>query len=137
MGYNKRKSVPESYFLNLNKRFSETEDEGVDAGASSSSIDEKESISNRVEYLLPNMSTDELIQLEEYLKLSGFSTSDEEKIEESLTQLRSYVSKFLSLKINQVSLLIMVLYVYNLSIRTTYCYLTSQLLLAELEYIIK
>lgn len=103
MNYNKRKSVPESYFLNLNKRFSETEDEGVDAGASSSSIDEKESISNRVEYLLPNMSTDELIQLEEYLKLSGFSTSDEEKIEESLTQLRSYVSKFLSLKINQVS----------------------------------
>ncbi|XP_066157352.1 uncharacterized protein [Euwallacea fornicatus] len=97
----KRKSVPEPYFLNRDKRFSETEDEGVDAGTSSSSMDEKEILINKPEYILPHMSTDELLQLEEYLKLSGFSSGDEEKTEESLTHLRSYVSKFLALKINQ------------------------------------
>ncbi|ERL95179.1 hypothetical protein D910_12448 [Dendroctonus ponderosae] len=98
---NKRRSVPEPYFLNRNKRLSETEDEGVDAGTSSSSMDEKDNIPSRPEYVLPHMSTDELIQLEEYLKLSGLSTSDEERTEESLSNLRSYVSKFLTLKINQ------------------------------------
>lgn len=36
----KRKSFPEMYYLQRNKRFSETEDEGVDAGTSSSSLDE-------------------------------------------------------------------------------------------------
>lgn len=100
---NKRRSVPEPYFLNRNKRLSETEDEGVDAGTSSSSMDEKDNIPTRPEYILPHMSTDELMQLEEYLKLSGLSASDEERTEESLSNLRSYVSKFLTLKINQVS----------------------------------
>lgn len=101
---NKRRSVPEVYVLNRNKRFSETEDEGVDAGTSSSSMDEKEILNTKPEYALPLMSNDELIQLEEFLKLSGFSSaSDEEKTEESLMHLRSYVSKFLALKINQVS----------------------------------
>uniref|UniRef100_A0AAR5Q0I9 Iporin n=1 Tax=Dendroctonus ponderosae TaxID=77166 RepID=A0AAR5Q0I9_DENPD len=98
---NKRRSVPEPYFLNRNKRLSENEDEGVYAGTSSSSMDEKDNIPSRPEYVLPHMSTDELIQLEEYLKLSGLSTSDEERTEESLSNLRSYVSKFLTLKINQ------------------------------------
>lgn len=103
MVYNKRKSLPDPYYLARNKRMSETEDEGVDAGTSSSSLDDHpESLpSHKPEYLLPNMSMDELIQLEEYLKLSGFSSSEEDKTEESLTHLRSYVSKFLSLKINQ------------------------------------
>ncbi|XP_030767612.1 uncharacterized protein LOC115891308 isoform X2 [Sitophilus oryzae] len=98
----KRKSLPDTYYLTRNKRFSETEDEGVDAGTSSSSLDEHpESFSNKPDYLLQNISMDELIQLEEFLKLSGFSSSEEEKAEESLTHLKSYVSKFLSLKINQ------------------------------------
>lgn len=53
-------------------------------------------------YLLSNISTDELAELGEFLKLSGISNSDqEEPTEESLMQLRSYVSKFLALKINQ------------------------------------
>lgn len=102
----KRKSLPEPYYLQRNKRFSETEDEGVDAGTSSSSLDEHpESLppTQKAELLLSNISTDELAQLEEFLKLSGFSTSDhdEESSEESLINLRSYVSKFLSLKMNQ------------------------------------
>lgn len=43
-----------------------------------------------------------MAQLEEFLKISGISNSDQEDpSEESLMQLRSYVSKFLSLKINQ------------------------------------
>lgn len=36
----KRKSFPEVYYLQRHKRFSETEDEGVDAGTSSSSLDD-------------------------------------------------------------------------------------------------
>ncbi|KAJ3641779.1 hypothetical protein Zmor_028257 [Zophobas morio] len=104
----KRKSLQEPYFLRT-KRFSETEDEGVDAGTSSSSVDEHhESLRTtspnhqKTDFLLSNISTDELVQLEEFLKLSGISTSDnEEMTEENLMQLRSYVGKFLSLKINQ------------------------------------
>ncbi|KAJ8961767.1 hypothetical protein NQ318_021368 [Aromia moschata] len=98
----KRKSYPEPYYLRRNKRVSETEDEGVDAGTSSSSLDEHpECPLSKADCLLSNISTDELAQLEEFLKISGISTSDEEHTEESLLQLRSYVSKFLSLKINQ------------------------------------
>lgn len=101
----KRKSLPEPYYLQRNKRFSETEDEGVDAGTSSSSLDEHpESLpTQKTDLLLTNISTEELAQLEEFLKLSGFSTSDhdDESNEESLINLRSYVSKFLSLKMNQ------------------------------------
>lgn len=103
----KRKSLPEPYYLQRNKRFSETEDEGVDAGTSSSSLDEHPEVlpSQKADLLLSNISTDELAQLEEFLKQSGFSSSDhdEESSEESLINLRSYVSKFLSLKINQES----------------------------------
>lgn len=100
----KRKSLPEHYYLPRNKRFSETEDEGVDAGTSSSSLDEHpDSLPhNKAEYFFSNISVDELAQLGEFLKISGISSSDnEEHTEESLLQLRSYVSKFLSLKINQ------------------------------------
>ncbi|XP_068912211.1 serine-rich adhesin for platelets isoform X4 [Tenebrio molitor] len=104
----KRKSLQEPYFLRT-KRFSETEDEGVDAGTSSSSADEHhESLRTtspsqpKTDFLLSNISTDELAQLEEFLKISGISTSDNEEItEESLMQLRSYVGRFLALKINQ------------------------------------
>ncbi|KAJ8956774.1 hypothetical protein NQ314_006649 [Rhamnusium bicolor] len=101
-GY-KRKSFPEPYYLQRNKRLSETEDEGVDAGTSSSSLDEHPDCPphHKADYLLSNISTDELAQLEEFLKISGISSSDEEHTEESLIHLRSYVSKFLSLKINQ------------------------------------
>ncbi|XP_044263071.1 uncharacterized protein LOC123010326 isoform X2 [Tribolium madens] len=83
------------------KRFSETEDEGVDAGTSSSSVDEHHD-PPKTDFLLSNISTDELVQLEEFLKISRISTSDnEEMTEESLMHLHSYVGKFLSLKINQ------------------------------------
>lgn len=105
----KRRSLQEPYFLQRNKRLSETEDEGVDAGTSSSSLDEQV---EKTEFLKPppnmnvnflsNISMDELAQLEEFLKLSGISASEGEELdEEGLTQLRSYVSKFLALKINQ------------------------------------
>lgn len=105
----KRRSLQEPYFLQRNKRLSETEDEGVDAGTSSSSLDEHV---EKTEFLKPppnmnvnflsNISMDELAQLEEFLKLSGISSSENEELgEEGLTQLRSYVSKFLALKINQ------------------------------------
>ncbi|XP_044762319.1 uncharacterized protein LOC123319421 isoform X3 [Coccinella septempunctata] len=101
----KRISLQEPYYLARNKRLSETEDEGVDAGTSSSSMDEHEppvttrSKSNR---LFPNMSIDELTQFEEFLKCSGISSSDPEELsDENMTQLRSYVSRFLSLKMNQ------------------------------------
>lgn len=100
----KRKSLAEPYYLQRNKRFSETEDEGVDAGTSSSSLDEHpDNFSvQKTDLLLSNISTDDLIQLEEFLKVSGFSSSDmdEESSEENLMNLRSYVSKFLSLRIN-------------------------------------
>ncbi|XP_045478169.1 uncharacterized protein LOC123683260 isoform X2 [Harmonia axyridis] len=101
----KRISLQEPYYLARNKKLSETEDEGVDAGTSSSSLDEHEpplvtrSKSNR---LFPNMSIDELTQFEEFLKCSGISSSDGEDLsDENFTQLRSYVSRFLSLKMNQ------------------------------------
>lgn len=105
----KRRSLQEPYFLQRNKRLSETEDEGVDAGTSSSSLEEQV---EKTEFLKPppnmnvnflsNISMDELAQLEEFLKLSGISSSEGEELdEEGLTQLRSYVSKFLALKINQ------------------------------------
>lgn len=100
----KRKSFPEPYYLQRNKRFSETEDEGVDAGTSSSSLDEHPDClpPQKTDLFLSNISNDELAQLEEFLKLSGFSASDHyDENEENLINLRSYVSKFLSLKINQ------------------------------------
>uniref|UniRef100_A0A6P7H870 Uncharacterized protein LOC114345508 isoform X1 n=2 Tax=Diabrotica virgifera virgifera TaxID=50390 RepID=A0A6P7H870_DIAVI len=100
----KRKSFPEPYYILRNKRFSETEDEGVDAGTSSSSLDEHpDSLPHHhTEFNLSNISNDELAQLEDFLKLSGISSSDQEDIsEKSLGHLRSYVSKFLALKINQ------------------------------------
>ncbi|XP_057651614.1 uncharacterized protein LOC130891091 isoform X2 [Diorhabda carinulata] len=96
----KRKSLPEPYYLIRNKRFSETEDEGVDAGTSSSSLDEHPDSLPHTD--VSNMSIDELAQLEEFLKLSGISATDQEELtEKNLGQLRSYVSKFLTLKINQ------------------------------------
>ncbi|CAH0559334.1 unnamed protein product [Brassicogethes aeneus] len=98
----KRKSLQEPYYLR-NKRFSETEDEGVDAGTSSSSIEENNHDNpHRADLLLSNISNEELAQFEEFLKISGISGSEHEShTEESLMQLRSYVGKFLSLKINQ------------------------------------
>lgn len=100
----KRHSMYETndiYYMR-NKRLSETEDEGVDAGTSSSSLDEHEATTKIPTHFFPNMSVDELLQFEEYLKLSGISSSDPDDLnEESLTQLRSYVSKFLTLKMNQ------------------------------------
>lgn len=81
-----------AYFLRK-KRFSETEDEGVDAGASSSSIEETNHRTTS-----PNI---ELKQLEEFLKISGISTDSDDLTEDNLMQLKSYVGKFLALKINQ------------------------------------
>lgn len=104
----KRQSLQEPYYLQRNKRLSETEDEGVDAGTSSSSLDEHlDSLEPPVPPhlnadFLSNISTDELAQLEEFLKLSGISSSGHEELDENgLLQLRSYVSKFANLKINQ------------------------------------
>lgn len=101
----KRRSLQETYLLRK-KRFSETEDEGVDAGTSSSSVDEHHeslrttSPNPSKDFLLSNIS--DLVQLEEFLKMSGISSADSEDFnEESLLNLRSYVAKFLSLKINQ------------------------------------
>lgn len=107
---NKRHSLQEQCFFPRNKRHSETEDEGVDAGTSSSSMDEQTeqclrpaSFSNiKTDVLLSSINCDELHQLEEFLKLSGISCSDPEDLdEEGIMNLRSYVSKFLALKINQ------------------------------------
>ncbi|KAK4883199.1 hypothetical protein RN001_006518 [Aquatica leii] len=109
---NKRFSLPEQYYVQRHKRLSETEDEGVDAGTSSSSLDEQPETNYRIpipphpktDILLSHISCDELLQLEEYLKMSGLSSSDPEDLdEEGIIQLRSCVSKFLSLKINQES----------------------------------
>lgn len=104
----KRRSLQEPYYLQRHKRLSETEDEGVDAGTSSSSLDEHmDSLEPPVPPLLntnflSHMSTDELAQLEEFLKMSGISASDPEDLDENgMTQLRSYVKKFAALKINQ------------------------------------
>lgn len=95
-------------FLSRNKRLSETEDEGVDAGTSSSSLDEQNDYPVRNPSPLPqkdilftNLNRDELLQLEDFLKLSGISSDHDDLTEESLLQLRSYVGKFLSLKMNQ------------------------------------
>ncbi|KAF5308641.1 hypothetical protein FQR65_LT06102 [Abscondita terminalis] len=107
---NKRFSLPEQYYIQRHKRLSETEDEGVDAGTSSSSLDEQPETNYRMpippqpktDVILSHISCDELLQLEEYLKMSGLSSSDPEDLdEEGIIQLRSCVSKFLSLKINQ------------------------------------
>ncbi|XP_031333740.1 uncharacterized protein LOC116163770 isoform X2 [Photinus pyralis] len=105
----KRYSLPDHYYQR-HKRLSETEDEGVDAGTSSSSLDEQPEVNFRVpipphpktDILLSHISCDELLQLEEYLKMSGLSSSDPEDLDEQeIIQLRSCVSKFLALKINQ------------------------------------
>ncbi|KAF5277375.1 hypothetical protein FQA39_LY06188 [Lamprigera yunnana] len=105
---NKRFSLPEQYYIQRHKRLSETEDEGVDAGTSSSSLDEQPENYRvptpprpKTDILLSHISCDELLQLEEYLKMSGLSSSDPEDLdEEGIVQLRSCVSKFLALKIN-------------------------------------
>ncbi|KAK5650643.1 hypothetical protein RI129_001672 [Pyrocoelia pectoralis] len=106
---NKRYSLPDHYYQR-HKRLSETEDEGVDAGTSSSSLDEQPETNLRIpipphpktDVLLSHISCDELLQLEEYLKMSGLSSSDPEDLDEQgIIQLRSCVSKFLTLKINQ------------------------------------
>nr|XP_022919540.1 uncharacterized protein LOC111428305 isoform X2 [Onthophagus taurus] len=100
---NKRSSLHEPYYLPRNKRLSETEDEGVDAGTSSSSFDEHERTFTpppNIDPLFNNLNYEDIYQLEEFLKLSGVSLSDTDN-DESITQLRSYVTKFLSLKINQ------------------------------------
>lgn len=105
----KRRSLQEPYYLQRNKRLSETEDEGVDAGTSSSSLDDH---ADGLEAPTPppdmnvnflsHISNEELAQLEEFLKISGISTSDHEELDDnSIMQLRSYVSRFLALKINQ------------------------------------
>ncbi|XP_018328369.1 uncharacterized protein LOC108739128 isoform X2 [Agrilus planipennis] len=106
---NKRYSMQEQFTFNRNKRISETEDEGVDAGTSSSSLDEPQcklvsSPRFKTELPLHKVNYEELAQLEEYLKMSGFSSSDPDDLdEEGMMQLRSYVAKFLALKINQSS----------------------------------
>ncbi|XP_017778180.1 PREDICTED: uncharacterized protein LOC108563887 [Nicrophorus vespilloides] len=69
------------------KKLSETEDEGFDASTSS------------VESVL--FSKEELNQLEEFLKMSAVSSDHDDMNDESMLQLRSCVSKFLALKINQ------------------------------------
>lgn len=100
----KRRSLQEPYYLR-NKRASETEDEGVDAGTSSSSLEDHVTAPPKMNpNFLSHMSAEELVQLEEFLKLSGISKSEDEELdEEGLVQLRSYVSNFLALKINQDS----------------------------------
>ncbi|KRT86849.1 hypothetical protein AMK59_2735, partial [Oryctes borbonicus] len=98
------KPYHEPYFLPRNKRLSETEDEGVDAGTSSSSLDEQQEVYTTLSRnpVFTNLSCEDIVQLEEFLKLSGMSlVSDEETNEESLMQLRSCVSRFLALRINQ------------------------------------
>lgn len=102
------KKILSEYYIPRNKRLSETEDEGVDAGTSSSSLDEQNELPIRYHSPLPqgdilfaNLNKEELIQLEDFLKISGFSSDHDEMNEESLLQLRSYVGKFLSLKMNQ------------------------------------
>ena len=106
----KRKSLQESPYYLPNKRLSETEDEGVDAGTSSSSLDEQtdpnggnfETAHRHSDLMFSNLNSEDLAQLEEFLKLSGISSSDHDEMDEkSMTQLRSCVSKFLTLKINQ------------------------------------
>lgn len=106
--FQKKKSFQETHFLPRNKRLSETEDEGVDAGTSSSSLDEQNDFPIRNKSPLPqrdilfsNLNKEDLMQLEDYLKISGISSDQDELNEESLLQLRSYVGKFLSLKMNQ------------------------------------
>ncbi|GJQ82071.1 hypothetical protein Trydic_g6943 [Trypoxylus dichotomus] len=95
----------EPYFLPRNKRLSETEDEGVDAGTSSSSLDEQQEVYSTLSRnpVFTNLSCEDIVQLEEFLKLSGMSlvSDSEEPDEESLMQLRSCVSRFLALRINQ------------------------------------
>nr|CAH7731909.1 unnamed protein product [Callosobruchus chinensis] len=88
-------------FYQRNKRLSETEDEGVDAGTSSSSLDD-----HLDDFTAQKLYAEEMAQLDEFLKLSRLSTSSDQEqdhLEDSLLHLRSYVSKFLSLKINQDS----------------------------------
>ncbi|KAI4459389.1 run and sh3 domain containing [Holotrichia oblita] len=102
---NKHQSYPEAYFLPRNKRLSETEDEGVDAGTSSSSLDEQQEVYTTLSRnpVFSHLSCEDIVQLEEFLKLSGISLASdgEETDEESLMQLRSCVSRFLALRINQ------------------------------------
>lgn len=102
---NKHQSYPEPYFLPRNKRLSETEDEGVDAGTSSSSLDEQQEVYSTLSRnpVFNHLSCEDIVQLEEFLKLSGISLASEgeETDEESLMQLRSCVSRFLALRINQ------------------------------------
>ncbi|CAH2006314.1 unnamed protein product [Acanthoscelides obtectus] len=86
-------------FYQRNKRLSETEDEGVDAGTSSSSLDD-----HLDDFNAQRAYAEEMAQLDEFLKLSRLSISSDQEhdhLEDSLMHLRSYVSKFLSLKINQ------------------------------------
>lgn len=102
---NKRQSLHEPYYLPRNKRLSETEDEGVDAGTSSSSLDEQQEVYTTLSRnpIFTNLSCEDIVQLEEFLKLSGMSlaSENEDADEESLMQLRSCVSRFLALRINQ------------------------------------
>lgn len=110
----KRKSLHEPYYMGQRRTFSEhsteTEDEGVEAGhCTDSSLDERfENMKIRPPTPpLPktndfNISTDELDQLEDFLKMSGISCTDPNEWDENeLLKLRSHVSKFLTLKINK------------------------------------
>lgn len=117
--HQKRKSLYEPYYLPQRRTFSEqsteTEDEGVEAGhGTDSSLDERfENIKVRPptpplpktgDFLVNfgTISVDELEQLEEYLKMSGVSYSENEEWDETdILQLRSHVGKFLNLKINK------------------------------------
>lgn len=112
--YNKRKSLHEPYYLGQRRTFSEhsteTEDEGVEAGhATDSSVDERFD-NMKIRPPTPplpktidgNLSTDELDQLEDFLKMSGISCHDPNEWDENeILKLRSHVSKFLALKINK------------------------------------
>lgn len=97
----------------LNNSSSYTTDEGVEAG-NDSSLETNDCAIARPPTpplpkntpndlsLLSNTSQDELQQLEDFLKQSGFSCSENEDIDDQdVSKLRTCVNKFLSLKINQ------------------------------------
>ncbi|XP_043478987.1 uncharacterized protein LOC122509202 isoform X3 [Leptopilina heterotoma] len=103
---NKRLSMPEPYYINndlhilRNERVDDS-DKDVDEIEERFQIERLKEMVDRVDDRSMDSSEEDVKQLEEFLKRSGFSSQSSDGDEDSEVKLRSYVRKFLALRMNK------------------------------------
>lgn len=106
METNKRMSMPEPYYINndlhllRNERVDDS-DKDVDETEERFQIERLKEMVDRMDDRSMESSEEDVKQLEEFLKRSGFSSQSSDGDEDSEVKLRSYVRKFLALRMNK------------------------------------